>query len=541
MPDPNSPVMTLVGDGYRTDTDISVYFVQSGTANAVPGEQITSEGWTDYEIDRAMAALAAISNYVNITFVRTSDPNADFQLVLDDDEFGGEGNLGFFYQPVFAGDNRDVMGAFNANGYGWDTNGGLEVGGLGYSTLIHEALHGLGLDHPHDGDFVLGGLNPQDPDFPFGDYGDFDLNQGVYTIMSYNDGLFSQGSFVDGNAAGPMALDIARLQEIYGANNNFEAGDNTYVLPDSDGAWISIWDTGGADEIAYSGSRDAVIDLRAATLAYGVGGGGYLSQAGNIQGGYTIAAGVVIENATGGSGNDMLVGNNAVNSLIGNAGSDTLIGGGGSDNLDGGGDNDDLYGGTGGDTIDAGDGNDSVQGNAGGDTIETSSGENTIFGGSGFDDITGGSGADTIYGGSGDDVINGGSNSDKIFGGRGDDQITGGNGNDELVGGLGADELTGGAGADDFVFQFASDSQTGVGNRDTITDFEAGIDDIDISNIPGLSFVGTSVFGGIAGQVRLAESAQDTIVAIDLDGDAAADMEIFIDGATGLSAGDFIL
>lgn len=68
-----------------------------------------------------------------------------------------------------------------------------------------------------------------------------------------------------------------------------------------------------------------VIDLREATLELEEGGGGWLSYADGIYGGYTIANGVVIENATGGSGDDAIVGNAADNVLTGGAGADTFI------------------------------------------------------------------------------------------------------------------------------------------------------------------------------------------------------------------------
>lgn len=49
-----------------------------------------------------------------------------------------------------------------------------------------------------------------------------------------------------------------------------------------------------------------------------------------------IAAGVIIENAIGGSGDDRLMGNDAANILRGGGGADELSGGGGSDTLVGG-------------------------------------------------------------------------------------------------------------------------------------------------------------------------------------------------------------
>lgn len=526
------PASTLDSGNYRTDDTITIYFVGNGDqANAADeiadpsgSDEIESDGWSAYEEDRVMAALSTISNYINVSFEETSSPDADFQLVLDDDEFSSSGLLGYFYQPAFVGDNSAVMGAFNADGLGWNTNGGLEEGGLGYATIIHEILHGLGLDHPHDGDTILSGLegSTSNANYPFGFYGDFDLNQQVYTIMSYNDGWFgAPASDNSGNASTPMALDIAILQESYGANTSYNTGDNTYEIGDD--TWVGIWDAGGNDTISYSGADDVTIDLREATLQYADGGGGYISTAEGLAGGFTIANGAVIENATGGSGDDLLIGNGVDNALTGNDG------------------NDDIFGGRGDDEIDAGAGNDEADGNSGADEINATSGTNTIFGSSGFDDITGGSGVDTIFGGSGDDDISGGAGGDILYGGKGNDTIDGGDGADEIIGGLGADDLTGGAGADGFVFEFISDSYAGAGNRDTITDFDIGTDDIDLSNINGLSFVGTTAFTNTAGEVRLDENGGDTIVQVDSNGDGSADLEILIDSVTGLSASDFIL
>ncbi|WP_205903200.1 M10 family metallopeptidase C-terminal domain-containing protein, partial [Pseudomonas viridiflava] len=53
-------------------------------------------------------------------------------------------------------------------------------------------------------------------------------------------------------------------------------------------------------------------------------------------GNVSIAKGVLVENAVGGSGNDVLVGNAAANDLKGGAGNDIIYGGGGADSLWGG-------------------------------------------------------------------------------------------------------------------------------------------------------------------------------------------------------------
>jgi len=161
----------------------------------------------------------------------------------------------------------------------------------------------------------------------------------VFTTMTYNDGwpggpAGTAPSNNYGSQMGPMALDIALLQLKYGANMNFNAGDNTYVLPDANGVgtgYYGIWDAGGNDTISYGGSRNATIDLRPATILSEIGGGGYVSFASGVFGGVTIARGVIIENAIGGSGADTFIGNVAANTFRGNAGADTMDGGFGVD------------------------------------------------------------------------------------------------------------------------------------------------------------------------------------------------------------------
>ena len=550
---------TLDSGTQRNDSDnvVTVYFVPSGQRR----DGLTSEGWTAYEQQRFEAGLAAIAAVANITFVTTTNPNADFQLVLDSDEFVNEdgsanrGLLGYFYLPF----GTTSVGAFNAEGFGWNTNGGLEEGGLGFATIVHEALHGLGLAHPHDGSSVVPAV-----DIEFDDLGVNGLNQGVFTTMSYNSGYAGVANFSNnyGGEAGPMALDIAALQQLYGANTSTATGDDTYLLPNTNSAgtaWRSIWDAGGEDTIEYAGSRDVTIDLRAATLTNELGGGGFLSSAAGRSGGFTIANGVVIENASGGSGNDLLIGNAAGNTLSGNDGNDRLIGGAGDDELFGGNDSDLILGDAGDDVIHAGSGNDVTHGGAGDDTIDSGGGNDTVFGNSGSDHILGDSGTNELYGNSGKDVIDGGSDSDIINGGSGDDilrghlsddillgergrdTLEGGSGNDVLNGGLDADTLTGGEGADVFVFSYASDSF--ASQRDTITDFEIALDQIDLSSVAtsqALTFIGSDSFDSAA-QVRLAQSGSDTIVQLDKDGDGIAEMEIHVVGVSGLTSGDFII
>ena len=82
-----------------------------------------------------------------------------------------------------------------------------------------------------------------------------------------------------------------------------------------------------------------------------------------------------------------------------------------------------------------------------------------------------------------------------FYGTGGNDTFVGGDGNDTFTGGAGADTLTGGAGADTFIYLAPTDSQDGP--RDVITDFQTGIDHLQIA-LSG-NHVDVSTFDGAAG------------------------------------------
>ena len=117
-----------------------------------------------------------------------------------------------------------------------------------------------------------------------------------------------------------------------------------------------------------------------------------------------------------------------------------------------------------------------------------------LYGQGGNDFLYGFEGDDWLYGGTGDDYFQGHADNDHLFGddGRdtlqgqtGDDVLDGGAGNDKLLGGPGTDSLTGGGGADLFVWgrmDANSNSLQLDPAVDTLTDFETGIDKIDISH-----------------------------------------------------------
>jgi uncharacterized repeat protein (TIGR02059 family) len=224
------------------------------------------------------------------------------------------------------------------------SNTGLNIGGYGFITAIHEFGHLLGLAHPHDGG-VDGELFPG-VSADFGDFGDYNLNQGIFTTMSYNDGWQSNPEYASHSQIGygwqatPMALDIAAIQRIYGVNTSYKSGNDVYLLPRTNAKgtyWTCIWDTGGIDTISNAGSKLGCNIILVGAGWFGLeDAGGWVSFASGIVGGYTIAAEVSIENAIGGSGNDYIYGNELNNSLVGGDGNDTIFGVYGADTIDGG-------------------------------------------------------------------------------------------------------------------------------------------------------------------------------------------------------------
>ena len=413
--------------------------------------------WKYHEIAAMEQALRTWSNVANIKFVKTrnNNPNATLKFHLIDNSFELP-ILGMFYPP---GTNNEGNGYFNFQGYGWN-QAGLKQGGYGFTTLLHELGHGLGLAHPHDkggGSFI----------YPRVTYkystGNFGLNQGVWTTMSYNDGLVSNNLRLGSNygyQGTPMTFDIAAVQYLYGANKNYRSGNDTYTLPSTNKPstfYSAIWDTGGIDTITAAGMNRAVnIDLRQAPLK-GKNAGGYISSAVGINGGYTIANRVTIEKAIGGLMNDRLIGNIANNVLFGGNGNDFLHGGGGKDRLLGAGGRDVIKGGLDNDIINGGNDNDIMSGGPGNDTFVVNSKLDRVLesvrGGidrvisfapsyilsANVESLTLAAGAIAGSGNNKNNYIKGNHRNNKLIGKAGNDSIDGGNGNDIMSGGPGND------------------------------------------------------------------------------------------------------
>lgn len=566
-----------------------VYFAPAGMHFGETADDgvthMTTFGWQPHEIAAVMLALEQYEQILGVNYEITHSVNqATFRLMTtSSDNYGA-----YFYPHDPAYGDAQGIGVFNVDSGGWGAfPQSLEQGGYAFAVILHEFGHAHGLAHPHDtggGSEVMLGVSGSDS------RGIFDLNQGVYTVMSYNDAWETHpdgaSAFfietIDNGWSGTLsAFDIAQLQERYGVQKPHNTGDNVYALTDNidDAFYQTIWDTGGNDTISYSGSLNAQIDLTAATLDYTPTGGGVVSFLHNpfgtaahleVKGGYTIAHGVVIENATGGSGNDILIGNSANNILNGGAGSDTVVyrnatgavtidlgaqtatGGGGSDtlfdieNAVGSIYNDSLLGTAADNTFDGGDGDDIM---VGGDGIDTASyasvsGGVTVNLSTTGAQNTGGGGVDTL------------SSFENLIGSRFNDTLTGTAEANVISGGAGNDIMNGGAGIDTVSYA-SSTGAVGVNlaNTGAQNTSGAGIDTLSsFENLIGSNFndvlagtAGDNVIDGGHGIDRVSYAAAAAAVFVNLTlpaaqatGGAGTDTLISIENVTGSANSDTI-
>ena len=260
----------------------------------------------------------------------------------------------------FTASNIDYAHAFYPpNGSAWFKTGSdvgtASVGSYGFTTIMHELGHALGLNH-------MGNYNGEGNWTP----SSFQDSR-VLSIMSYfgpSGGIRSNEVMAaDWTAASgayyspqtPMLNDAMAIQAIYGASTTTRTEDtvygfgsnisgaaaNLYDFSKNLNPILTIFDSGGIDTLNLSGwSTPSFVYLEA----------GVYSSANSMTNNIVIAYGSVIENAVGGSGSDVLTGNAAANRLEGGAGSDQLDGGAGNDTLVGGAGNDTLTGGAGDDT-----------------------------------------------------------------------------------------------------------------------------------------------------------------------------------------------
>lgn len=580
---------------FNTQADVANngYVYESGGRLFGLAEYFNFAPFTDAQREAAREAMGFWDDVIAVTFREASVDDADMNF----------GNLASAPQTqayariptagldaTLGGQVREIGGDswYSAS---QASNFQLTPGGYGLNTLTHEIGHAIGLSHP--GAYNFG------PGFSvtYANGAEYFQDARNYTIMSYWNPRdigardFNFGAMALAYGGTPMVHDILAAQRMYGVDTTTRTGDTTYGFNSNAGRdvfdftinkapTIAIWDAGGNDTLDASGfATNQIIDLNPGSLS-SIGG---LTKAAamaltieevnaerallgyppialatfnankaalaarddngaRLTDNVGIAYGAWIENAVGGSGDDILIGSAAANVLNGGAGQDTASYVGAREGMTfsassrtGSGDavgdryiSIERFEGTNfADTMTGGSANDYLLGAGGDDLITGGNGVDTLFGGAGNDTIDGGNGSDALYGDAGNDLIRGGNDNDSLVGGAGDDRLEGGNGNDRLLGGTGNDVLQGGNGNDTFVFENLS-------GNDQILDFRRGQDKIDLSQVDAITggtkdmfaWIGSGAFSGVAGQLRSYSEGGSSFVAGDTNGDGVADFVI---------------
>lgn len=157
-----------------------------------------------------------------------------------------------------------------------------------------------------------------------------------YTVMSNWSEKYTNADFHGAYPYTPLIDDIYAIQQLYGANMEARKEDTVYgfnsntdkdyysIKANDKVAIFSIWDADGNDSLDFSGyHQDQKINLNPDSF----------SDVGGLKGNISIARDVIIENAIGGKGNDIIIGNASNNIIKGGAGSDIIYGGMGQDTL----------------------------------------------------------------------------------------------------------------------------------------------------------------------------------------------------------------
>ncbi|HEX2135876.1 MAG TPA: M10 family metallopeptidase C-terminal domain-containing protein [Microvirga sp.] len=322
---------------------------------------------------------------------------------------------------------------------------------------------------------------------PFGSYS---FTSGETTVVGS-----TSSNVVTGTAGSDFILGL-------GGNDRARsgAGDDTFLATRRDGN--DVYDGGaGFDTYSLAGtSAGAVIDLNGSATSAQTGRDKLIS----------------IENAVGGSGNDMLIGGKGSNTLTGGKGSDRAMGGRGNDSF----------------LATHRDGNDVYDGGAGFDTYSLA-----------------GTSARAVI------DLNGFARSaqtgrDKLIS---IENAIGGSGNDTIIANALKNVLTGGAGGDTFVFKSLASAGNGGHSADVITDLGSG-DRINLRAIDAntfrrgdqaFEFAGEGTTFTAAGQIKFhyetINGVEHTVIEGNVNADPRADFEIHLRGHIQLSHADFLL
>ncbi|WP_084299137.1 M10 family metallopeptidase C-terminal domain-containing protein [Bradyrhizobium sp. WSM1743] len=296
-------------------------------------------------------AIALIKSYTNASITYNGAASADIMIA----QSPAANPTSYAYYPGNYASGGDIW-------FGTQYNySDAKLGNYYFTTALHELGHAFGLKHSQEAGGPANVAVPTAHD------------DSEYTVMSYRSyiGASTTSGYTNeayGYSQTYMANDILALQTLYGANFTTQSSNTVYTWSPTTGqefingvgqlapggrvggsanrVYETVWDGGGIDTYDLSNyTTNLSINLNPGAPSVfstvqlaNLGNGHYAS--GNVYNAYLYNGDVrsYIDNATGGAGNDTIIGNAIANVLKGGGGKDTITGSGSNDTIDGGAD-----------------------------------------------------------------------------------------------------------------------------------------------------------------------------------------------------------
>jgi hypothetical protein len=207
---------------------------------------------TTAQKDAVRRAFDHYSKLLNLTFTEATDGTGVINLGTNTQA----SSAGYATLPNISGE-KDKAYLYLANNQSSNDDSGVQAGGYGWLTILHELGHTLGLKHP--GNYNASGGGTPGPYLPSAE----DNHQ--FSMMAYSDDNATRGV----NATTPMLYDVAALQYLYGANQDgTTATDGAFTFTAGHNYLQTLWSANGTDTIDLSQVTNAnAVNLNAGTFS----------------------------------------------------------------------------------------------------------------------------------------------------------------------------------------------------------------------------------------------------------------------------------